>query len=75
MSKVKLPITKDTNLGELIMAFPVCAEVLLDYGLHCVGCIAASFDSVEQGAKIHGMSDKEIQEMVNRLNEVVEHDE
>lgn len=75
MDKIKLPITKDTNLGQLIMEYPVCAEVLLDYGLACVGCIAASFDSVEQGAKIHGMSDEDINEMVARLNEVIKHGE
>jgi hybrid cluster-associated redox disulfide protein len=73
--KIKLPITKDTNLGQLITQYPNVAEVLLDYGLHCVGCIAASFDSVEAGAKVHGMGDDEILELVIRLNEVVEHGE
>lgn len=75
MSGIELPITKETNLGQLIMEHPVVAEVLMDYGLHCVGCIAATFDSVEAGAKIHGMSDEDISEMVQRLNEVVQHGE
>lgn len=65
-------ITKDNNLAELIQNHPVLEEVLLDYGLHCVGCALNAFDSVEDGAKIHGMDDEEIQELVDRINEVIE---
>lgn len=69
---VENKITKNTNLAELISEYPEAAEVLLDYGLHCVGCIASHFDTVEAGARIHGYSDEEVEEMVTRLNEVVE---
>ena len=34
----KEKITKDTNLAEIVINSPEAAEVLLDYGLHCVGC-------------------------------------
>lgn len=67
----KILIRKDMNLAEVVFKWPVAAEVLLDYGLHCVGCVANSFDTIEMGAKVHGMSDEEIQEMLDRLNEVV----
>jgi len=70
-----MKVTKDTNLADLITKFPEAAEVLLDYGLHCVGCVASHFDTVEAGARIHGYSDEEIVEMVNRINEVIEHGE
>ena len=65
-------IVKEANLGEVVLKHPELAEVLLDYGLHCVGCFANSFDTIEMGAKVHGMSDEEVDEMVERLNEVVE---
>lgn len=68
----KAKITKDYNLAKLIMDFPGTDEVLLDYGLHCVGCFANAFDSIEAGSKVHGFSDEEIQEIVDRLNEFVE---
>lgn len=71
-TKAKPNVTKETNLAELIFRYPEAAEVLLDYGLHCVGCVANSFDSVEAGAKVHGYTDVEIQEMVDRVNEVLE---
>ncbi len=66
-------ITNHTNLGELIQTYPKLAQVLIeDYGLHCAGCFAASFDSIEQGAQIHGMTEKQIEKMVLRLNEMVQ---
>lgn len=68
-------IAKDMNLAKVIDLYPDTAEVLLDYGLHCVGCFANTFDTIEMGAKIHGMSDSEIAEMVDRLNEVVLYNE
>lgn len=65
-------ITKSTNLGEIIQIYPQLAQVLIeDYGLHCAGCYAAAFDTLEQGAQIHGMSEKQIEKMLKRLNEIV----
>ena len=63
-------ITSQSNLAEVVAKFPEVAEVLTDYGLHCVGCFASTFDTIEEGAKLHGLSDKEIAEMIARINEV-----
>ncbi len=63
------------NLAEVIFKYPDAAEVFTDYGMHCVGCFASSFDTIEAGAKVHGFTDKEIDEMVERVNEVAEFDE
>ena len=60
-------------MSDLVFAHPEAAEVLMDYGLHCIGCAANSFDTVEMGAKIHGMSDEEINEMMVKVNEVVKY--
>jgi len=65
-------ITKKTNLGKLVQEYPEAGRVLAEeYGLDCVGCMAASFDSLEQGAKIHGYDDKKIEKMVKELNKLV----
>jgi hybrid cluster-associated redox disulfide protein len=70
-SEHKLPITKETNLGELAMEYPQLAQVLTeDYGLHCVGCFASSFDTIETGAQVHGMTEPEIDEMIARLKKL-----
>lgn len=64
-------ISRETNLGEIGVRWPKAGRLLLDYGLHCAGCIASGFDTVEMGAKVHGMSDEEIDEMVEELNKIV----
>ena len=71
MKKEIKKITKDSNLAEVVYKHPESEEVLMDYGLHCVGCIASVYDTIEAGAKVHGLSDKDIEEMVERINEVI----
>jgi len=71
----KQVITKDMNLADVIFKWPETAEIFLDYGLHCVGCVAAGFDTIEVGAKVHNLSEEEIEEMVTRVNEVASHSE
>lgn len=61
-------ITKDMLLGSVVAEYPEAAEVMLEYGLHCVGCFANAYDTVEIGAKVHGMSDEEIEKMVEEVN-------
>jgi len=70
MNKKKM-ITRKTNIGELIEKHPQLAQALVqDYGLDCVGCCAAAFDTLESGAQAHGMSDKKIDEMVKKLDQL-----
>ncbi|KKU61231.1 MAG: Hybrid cluster protein [Candidatus Beckwithbacteria bacterium GW2011_GWB1_47_15] len=65
-------IDRHMNLGELAASFPDVAEVLnRDYGLHCIGCFASGFDTLEMGAKVHGYDDHDIDKMVKRLNSLV----
>ncbi len=61
-------VTKEANLGDVVSLYPIAADVLLEYGLHCVGCFAAGFDTLESGARLHGMTDAEIDEMIHRVN-------
>lgn len=65
-------IKRKMNLAELVSDYPDLGRVLTeDYGLHCVHCFAASFDTLESGAKVHGYDDKDIDKMVKRLNKLV----
>ena len=73
--KEKVTILKTDKIEDVVFKYPVAAEVMLDYGLHCVGCIASGFDTIEKGAKLHELTDEEIDEMVERVNEVINEDE
>ena len=63
-------ITKDTLLMEAIMKYPEIAVVLTGYGLHCVGCHFSNIDTINSGAKIHGLSDEEIEFMLKDVNTI-----
>lgn len=66
-----MQVTRDTNLGDLVKSYPQTGPVLLDYGLHCVGCFANAFDTIEMGARVHGMTDAEVDEMIAKVNETL----
>ncbi len=76
MKKEKTKISKDILMGKLVADYPEIGRVLVEeYGLHCVGCMAAGMETLEQGAKVHGMSDKEIDRMVADLRQLAEADQ
>ncbi|MEK6847604.1 MAG: DUF1858 domain-containing protein [Nanoarchaeota archaeon] len=64
-------ITKETPINYLLEKHPEAAEILMAYGLHCVGCHFSEFDTIEDGARIHGMNDEEIKMMIKDVNKIV----
>jgi hybrid cluster-associated redox disulfide protein len=50
-----MTITKDMPIGEVVQKHPETIAVFLQHGLGCVGCAAAHFENIEQGAKAHGI--------------------
>lgn len=67
-----MKITKEMGIMEIVQKNEKCAEVLMNNGMHCLGCAASRFESLEQGCKAHGMDDEKINKIVKELNEVVE---
>jgi len=72
MTDKKQFIKKDMLVAEVINAYPEAAFVLTAYGLHCIGCVISDIDTIEQGAKSHGMDDETIDMMVRDANLVVQ---
>ncbi len=64
----KKKITRNMLIGEVIEKYPDSAFVMMNSGLHCIGCHVAVSESVEQGAKAHGMSDEDIDRMIEDMN-------
>jgi hybrid cluster-associated redox disulfide protein len=64
-----MEITKEMKIGDAVNKKPEAAEVMVKYGLHCVGCGAAVLETIEQGAKLHGMDDEKIEKMMKEINE------
>lgn len=64
-------ILKEMALGEVVRNFPDSVPIMLECGLHCVGCHVAAFETIEQGARAHGMSDKGIEKMLAEMNKAI----
>ena len=60
--------TKDMTFSELIEKFPKAAGILSNKGMHCVGCVMARMETVEQGCKAHGMSDEDVEAIIDEIN-------
>ena len=62
-------IDKKMMIVKVLELKPKVSDILVEkYGLHCVGCPMGRMESLEDGAKSHGMNDKEIEAMVADLN-------
>ncbi len=59
------------TIGTVVKEYPQTAEVLLSYGLQCVGCAVNPFETIEQGALGHGMQKESIESLIDELNLVV----
>tara|TARA_Y100000310_G_C20702503_1_gene831219 strand:- start:1141 stop:1716 length:576 start_codon:yes stop_codon:yes gene_type:complete len=70
--KVKYKISKNMLIGEIIQKYPETIDPLMGIGVQCVGCGAASYETLENGLKSHGMSDEDVDNAVKTLNEAVE---
>lgn len=64
------------NINKLLELYPEIAPVLTyEYGLYCVNCIISDFDTLENGAEIHGFSKDDLSGMINHLELVINQDE
>lgn len=48
-------ITKDMTIGEILRTNPDVAPILMNAGMHCLGCPSAQGESLEEAAMVHGM--------------------
>ena len=64
-------INKDTMIGELLQIDENIAPILLNIGMHCLGCPSSQMETIEQAAMVHGI---EPQSLVDEINTFIDHD-
>jgi hybrid cluster-associated redox disulfide protein len=64
-------LDRQTNIMLVVNEYPEAVDVLQAFGLHCTSCFASVFDTIGQGAQMHGMDDNEIDEMIKEANMVI----
>lgn len=59
-----MKIDPKMTIAEILRHKPEAAEVLQQFGMHCIGCAVASGESLEDAAKVH---DIDLQKLLTAL--------
>lgn len=62
-------IVKSMSIIEIVQKYPQTVEVFRNYGMGCLGCAAARFENLEQGAAAHGI---DVDALLVALNKAVD---
>lgn len=69
-------ITRQMTIEEILGMFPnkaqKLAQEITNAGLHCIGCHAAVWETLEAGMMTHGKTEEQIDELASRLNALLE---
>ena len=60
-----MKIEKNMTIGELLEKAPEKAEILLNAGMHCLGCPASQSETIEEACMVHGI---DVDELIATLN-------
>ncbi len=61
-------INKRMSIEEVVKKHPETRSTFERHGLGCVGCQAALFESIEQGAEVHGI---DVEALIFDLNKEI----
>lgn len=58
-------VSKDMTIGELLNMNPEVAPILMEIGMHCLGCPASQMETLEEAAMVHGIDGALLVEKIN----------
>ena len=61
-------ITKNMSIGEVLMIDRDTSPIMMEYGMHCMGCPFSQMETLEMGCAAHG---SDVDELVRKLNEFI----
>lgn len=56
---------RTTTIGEILEVAPEKADILLEIGMHCLGCPASQAETIEEACEVHGI---DVEELIKELN-------
>ena len=59
-------ITRDMTIQQIIEAHEEVAPILMSAGMHCLGCIMAHGESLEQACAVHGI---DVDTLLGQIND------
>jgi hybrid cluster-associated redox disulfide protein len=64
-----MAIDKNMSIMDVVQKFPKTVDVFRNHGMGCLGCAAARFENIEQGAKAHGI---DVDALMSDLNKAAQ---
>ena len=64
-------LTTDTMIGDLLQIDQNVAPLLLNIGMHCLGCPSSQMETIEEAAMVHGLDPDDL---VVEINTFIDHD-
>lgn len=61
-----MKFSKDTKIGEILEKDPNKIDLLIEIGMHCVGCPASQDETLEEACMIHGIDVNDVVEELNK---------
>ena len=61
-------IHKDSTINDIISAYPEAMKFFNDLNMACSSCFAVKFDTLQNGALMHGM---EVNTLIEKLNRFI----
>ena len=58
-------VSKDMTIGQLIRKHPDVAPILMQVGMHCLGCPSAQAETLGEAAMVHGLDADLLVEKIN----------
>lgn len=58
-------ITGEMLIADLLNYNENAGEILMSFGMHCLGCAIAHGETIEEAAMVHGI---DLEELLNALN-------
>ena len=65
MEDVMAQITKDMTIGEILNVNIEVAPILMEMGMHCLGCPASQAETLAEAAVVHGIDADVIENEIN----------
>lgn len=58
-------VSKEMTIGEILAINPMVAPILMEIGMHCLGCPSAQGETLEEAAMVHGI---DVELLVEKIN-------
>jgi len=61
-----MKITREMTIGQTIRAKPKAAQILMSFGMGCIGCPASLAETIEEACLVHGINIEKLLEALNQ---------